>query len=305
TPADFPGMAHAQEHMMFRGSPGLSADQLAVIGSAMGGQFNAETRQTVTQYSFTVPAEDLDVALQVEALRMRDVLDRQEGWERERGAIEQEVDEDLSNPTYVLDAKLRAILFAGTSYAHDGLGTRASFDRTTGAMLKGFHDRWYVPNNAVLVVVGNIDPLLTLGKVKRYFESIPPREVPDRSSIRLQPVQAETIRLDSDLPYGLLVVAFRLPGFEDADYAAAEVLADVLSSKRADLYGLVAQGKALFTDLTVDPLPKATLAYVSIAYPNGTDVEALEREVQTILGKLAREGVSSDLIAAAKLQEKS
>src|SRR5665213_3527220 len=111
-PAGFPGMAHAQEHMMFRGSPGLTADQLADIGAIMGGNFNANTRESLTQYLYTVPAEDLDVALNIEAVRMRDVSDRQEDWNKERGAIEQEVAQDLSNPFYVLYENLRAKMFA-------------------------------------------------------------------------------------------------------------------------------------------------------------------------------------------------
>src|SRR3984885_7101564 len=89
-PDGFPGMAHAQEHMMFRGSPGLTADQLADIGSAMGGNFNANTRESLTQYLYTVPVEDLDVALHIESARMQDVLDTEQDWDKERGAIEQE-----------------------------------------------------------------------------------------------------------------------------------------------------------------------------------------------------------------------
>ncbi len=100
-PPGFPGMAHAQEHMMFRGSPGLTAGQLADITAAMGGMFNAATQQTVTQYFFTVPAEDLEVALRLERIRMQGVLNEEKLWQEEKGAIEQEVAQDLSSPEYI------------------------------------------------------------------------------------------------------------------------------------------------------------------------------------------------------------
>ena len=111
----------------------MTADQLADIGSIMGGDFNANTRESMTQYLFTVPAEDLDVALHIEALRMRDVLDTPKEWDHERGAIEQEVAQDMSEPAYVLYDEAARRMFAGTPYAHDALGTRPSFDKTTAA----------------------------------------------------------------------------------------------------------------------------------------------------------------------------
>ena len=179
-PAGFPGMAHALEHMMFRGSPGLSSAQLSNLIAAMGGSFNANTQQTVTQYYFTVPANDLETALNIEAVRMRDLLTTQELWQQERGAIEQEVAQDLSNPQYLFFSRLLEKVFAGTPYAHDALGTRPSFQKTTGKMLKDFYKRWYAPNNAILVIVGDIDPPATLTMVKGIFETIPGRAVPAR-----------------------------------------------------------------------------------------------------------------------------
>jgi len=191
SPVGFPGTAHAQEHMMFRGSPGLTADQLANIGSVIGGNFNANTREGLTQYLYTVPAQDLDVALHIEATRMRAVLDSKEEWDHERGAIEQEVAQDLSEPSYVLYSKVRAALFAGTPYQHDALGTRPSFEKTTAQMLKSFHDTWYAPNNAILVIAGNVDPRATLTEVKQLFGDIKAKQLPARPQVKLQPVQAK------------------------------------------------------------------------------------------------------------------
>ena len=204
TPKGFPGTAHALEHMMFRGSPGLSADQLANIGSVMGGSFNANTREAVTQYLYTVPSEDLDVALHIEALRMHSVDSTQADWDKERGAIEQEVAADVSNPSYLLYQKLRAVLFAGTPYEHAALGTRESFDVTPASQLKAFHDTWYAPNNAILVIAGDVGLKETLARVKALFGAIKPKKLPARPKMAFAPPKASSLCLHGDRTYNPL-----------------------------------------------------------------------------------------------------
>jgi len=302
-PEGFPGMAHAQEHMMFRGSPGLSGPQLSNIMALMGGDFNAVTQQTVTQYMLTVPKDSLTVALHVEALRMRDVLDAQDLWDQERGAIEQEVAQNLSSPEYIFSSRLLAELFADTPYAHDALGTRPSFQKTTDAMLKSFYNQWYGPNNAILVIVGDVDLFLTLSKVKELFEPIPPRPVPPRADIRLKPLKAAAITLDTDLSYGLAVVAYRFPGIDSPDFSAGQILADVLDSRRGNLYSLVPAGKALFTGFDGEALPKASYGYATAAYPLGGDGPALVATMKGIIADYIKDGVPADLIEAAKRHE--
>jgi zinc protease len=302
-PEGFPGTAHALEHMMFRGSPGLSAEQLAHITALMGGEFNADTQQTVTQYFFTVPRDDLDTALHVEAERMKGILATQELWEKERGAIEQEVAQDLSNPEYLLSMQLLAELFKGTPYAHDALGTRPSFQQTPAAMLRQFHDTWYAPNNAILVIAGDVDPERTLAKVKEFFESIPARPVPARAEINLQPLTPAALTLDTDRPYGLSVVAYRLPGFDSPDYAAGVILADVLNSRRGDLYALVPEGKALFTGFENETLPKAGYGFAMAAFAQGRDGAALVGGLRNIIAGYVANGIPADLVEAAKLHE--
>ncbi|MHB8335912.1 MAG: M16 family metallopeptidase [Ignavibacteriaceae bacterium] len=303
-PKGFPGTAHALEHMMFRGSKELSADQLADITAAMGGDFNADTRQTVTQYFFTVPSEDLDVALHIEAIRMKSLLATDSLWKNERGAIEQEVASDLSNPQYVFYTKLLKEMFNGTPYDHDALGTRPSFDKTTGAMLKKFHDNWYTPNNAVLVIVGDVNPKAALDEVTKLFEAIPSKKTPDRPEINLKPVKPDTLNLKTDLPYGLALITFRLPGSDSPDYSAVQILSDVLSNQRGNLYSmLVPTGKALYAGFQYSDLPQSGLGFALSVFPKGADSKYLIKEVQSILDKEIQNGLSEDLVEAEKRHE--
>jgi zinc protease len=302
-PAGFPGTAHATEHMMFRGSPSLSADQLAAISAAFGGDDNADTQQAVTQYFFTTPAENLEVALRVEATRMRDLLPDESLWEKERGAIEQEVAQDFSNPEYVFYEQLLAAVFKGTPYEHSPLGTRPSFDKTTGADLRKFHNTWYVPNNAILVIVGNVESQKVLEQVKKVLGNIPAAQLPARPEFNFGTVKPDTLNLDTDLPYGLTAITFRFPGADSPDFAAAQILSDVLSSQRGKLYGLVPQGNALSAEFDYETLPKSGLGYAIAGFPAGGDSTNLLNNIKDLLLAEITNGVSADLVEAAKRRE--
>jgi zinc protease len=304
TPDGFPGMAHAQEHMAFRGCKGMSADQTSAIFALMGGDNNADTQQNITQYFETVPSADVDVALQAEAACMRRIDDSQAEWDQERGAIEQEVARDLSNPTYKFVARLNQDLFAGTPYAHDALGTRPSFDKTTGAMLKEFADKWYSPSNMILVIVGDVDPATTLEKIRKLYGDIPSHSLPPHPDVNLQPVKPETFTLDSNLPYVLGFIAWRMPGTDSPDYAALQILGDVLASQRADIYGMVPAGKALAAEFGIaENYPKASVGYGVVALPAGQDATPPLEELRQIVNKYAANGVPEDLVDAAKRAE--
>src|SRR5690348_10143102 len=299
-PAGFPGTAHAVEHMMFRGSPGLSKDQLAAIAANMGGAFNADTTQSVTQYYFVAPTQDLDVALHVQALRMRGVDMAPKEWDKERGAIEQEVSRDLSSPDFRFYSQLLQQMFAGTPYAHTPLGTRGSFDKTTAAMLKQFHDTRYAPNNAILVIAGDVDPAATLAKVKQEFGGIARKALPARPAFAFKPVTAKTVQLPTDSPYGSVYLGYRLPGLTSKDYATALVMSQALGSQRAALAGMGFDGTALYGGFFDQSMPQAGVGMAVGIFPKGGNPQPILAKMQAILAEAAAKGVDPALVDAAK-----
>jgi zinc protease len=304
SPAEFPGMAHAQEHMAFRGCTGMTSDQTAAIYSQLGGQDNAFTEQAVTHYYVTVPLPDLDVALQAQAACMRGVDDSQEEWSEERGAIEQEVAQDLSDPWYRLILRVKQDMFAGTPYIHDALGTKSSFDATTGQMLKQFHESWYAPNNMILVIAGDVDPEATLARTKELFGGTPSHDIPVRSPVVLEAVHPEAFTLKSDFANTIGVLAFRFPGTDSPDYAATRVLIDVLSSERSNLYRMESSGKTLNVNFDfAETYAKASIAYGQVESANGANARRAIRNMQRILAGYAAEGVPEELVEAAKRGE--
>ena len=304
TPKGFPGMAHAQEHMAFRGCGNLRVDQIAAIYAQLGGDNNADTQQNNTQYFETIPAQDLEIVLHIDAECMRNISDTQAEWDQERGAIEQEVSRDLSNPTYNFLVRMNNDMFGGTPYEEDPLGTRPSFDKTTGRMLKDFEEKWYAPNNAILVITGQIDPAKAIDMIKKLYGDIQRKALPPRPKVDLQPVKPENFTLPSDFPYTVIIAAYRMPGSDSLDFAASRVLSDVLASQRGDIYGLVPKGNALDAGFDWgETYPKAGAAFAYAAIATTADSQAMQRTLQAVIANYATKGVPEDLVEAAKRSE--
>ncbi|MGA9945334.1 MAG: pitrilysin family protein [Candidatus Cybelea sp.] len=299
---DFAGQAHALEHMMFRGSETLSQSQIADISELLGGYSDADTQSEVTQYFFMAPSQYLDVLLRMEASRAQNLRLAQSDWDIERGAIKNEVTQDYSDPAGHLFLKVDLAMFAGTPYGNDGLGTLQSFDtQINSPQLRALYDAWYHPNNAIYVIVGDIDGPATVKLVDKYFGAIPAAQLPARRPVHLAALKPQTIRVDSDQPYTVVALAYRFPGYRSKDYAAGQILESVLSSQRSDLFGLVASGKALqanFQDFDTHPL--AGSAAAAVVVPVATKPEEALAMLRGVMDRYRRDGVPAALVDAEK-----
>ena len=298
------GQAHALEHMMFRGSKTLSVNQFMDTVGVTGGNFDADTQDSITQYFFTVPSQYLDIALRLERSRASGLSITQDQWSQERGAITQEVTQDNSNATYRLFTKMQSRMLAGTPYAKNGLGTVESFAHQIDAKnLRTFYNTWYHPNNAVFVIVGDVDGPSTIAKVKALFGDLPAAKLPTRDPVRLQPLKAAVYRDTSDQPYTAVLLGYRMPGFDSKDNAAAQIVADVLNSQRGDFFALAANGKAYGTEFFVQSYRKVSIGIAFVAVPTTTKPEDAAKWTRDIIDGYRKNGVPADLVEAAKLRE--
>ncbi len=298
------GEAHALEHMMFRGSASLSSSQLMDTVSLTGGDFDADTEDAVTQFFFTVPSQYLDIALRLERSRAVGLTLAPDQWAQERGAITQEVTQDNSNAVYRIFEKMIARILAGTPYAKNGLGTVNGFAHQINTKALGqFYSTWYHPNDAVYIIVGDVDGPATIAKIKALWSDLPAARLPAKPAVKLQPVTSKVYRDFSDQPYTIVLVGYRLPGYDSPDYAASQILQDVLSSQRSDLYDLTASGKALYTGFQAQTFLKAAVGLAIGVVPVSVSPETIDKEMRDVIDAYRKSGVPNDLVDAAKRRE--
>jgi zinc protease len=259
------GVSHWTEHMQFKGTKKFSANILDKAISREGGRWNASTSHDSTRYYETMPADKIDLALRLEADRMKNSIFNEKEVASERTVIISEREGHENEPMFRLTEAIQQTAFLVHPYHHEIIGDMADLQTITRDDLYNHYRTYYVPNNAVLTIAGDFETKAMLKRIKELFEDIPRGKVPPRL-VRPEPEQQGEIRLSMEGPgeTTFIQVAYRFPNATHPDYFPLQVLdsllggASGLSYKTSRLYrALVDQEYAVdvsgWSEATIDP----------------------------------------------------
>jgi predicted Zn-dependent peptidase len=231
-PKDRTGFAHLFEHMMFQGSENLGKMEFIKLVQSAGGVLNGSTRFDFTNYFEIVPAHKLETVLWAEADRMRGLQITQDNLTNQQGVVKNEVKVNVLNQPYGgfpwLDLPQTA--FTNWYNAHNFYGDLEDLDAATLEDVQAFFDRFYAPNNAALVVVGDFEPARALQWIEQYFGDIPAAELtpkPDLTEPRQQEQRSGT-RIAPKANRPALAVGFHMPARNTPEYYAMGLLDQIL-----------------------------------------------------------------------------
>ncbi len=225
------GSAHMFEHMLFKGTEHVRPEEHARHVSRVGGSVNAFTHQDTTAYHNTLPKEYLQFACKLEGERMRNLLLREEMIKTEREVVKEEVRQGEQNPISRGLKRFFEIAFTKHPYAWLPGGDKADLDATTADDLKAFYDAYYQPNNALLVVVGDVTEAEVKQCATDAFGAIPRGAEPNRpASGSAEPAQTAKRRevLESS-QIGFVIGGYKIPAAKHDDMYPLQVLAKILS----------------------------------------------------------------------------
>ena len=251
--AGLTGVSHWVEHMNFKGTTNIPRDQIKGIIEKYGGYWNGYTWIDETTYTETATSDALDRMLFIEAERMRSCLYDPADCESERTVIISELQGGENDPEQLLDQELTATAFRAHSYRHPTIGWLSDLQTMTRADLYGHYRRFYAPNNATLVIVGDVDRAETMRRVAKYFDQLESGDVGRRPST-VEPEQLgerrTTISREGTTAY--LKVGFHAPAVGDEDFWPLLVLDAVLSG---------AKGLNLWASFRTAPPQRSTRLY--------------------------------------------
>lgn len=296
------GFAHLFEHLMYQGTRNLGPEEFSDYIIRYGGLDNAYTTEDMTVFWETVPSSVLPVALWLEADRMRGLQITEKAFKNEREVVKEERRERFDNQPYgtVIEALYRSA-YTVHPYGHMTIGSMEDLDRASVADVRAFYDKYYVPNNAVLVIVGDFDAATARSLVEQNFASLESGPQPFGRSVRpipAEPPQAakRVVKLEREISLPAFVEGYRMPADGTPDAyplrLAAKILSEGESSRiyRRLVYekqmAVQAQSEGNFTE---DP----NLFFVMVVLnPGHTHAEG-EAEVAAELERLKTEPVSA------------
>ncbi len=304
------GFAHLFEHLMFGGSKHIASYDEPL--QRVGGENNAFTSPDVTNYYITLPAANIETAFWLESDRMLGLsFDPKVLEVQQKVVIEEFKQRYLNQPYGDVWLKLRPLAYQIHPYRWATIGKDIShIEWATVADVQAFFYKYYLPNNAVLVVAGDV----TLEQVKqlcqKWFEPIPPGK-PYIRQLPAEPVQQAARRLEAEaaVPLDAIYKAYHVPGKSDVPgYYTADLLSDILGrGKSSRLYeSLVKQQKlfsniAAYTTSSVDP----GLLVIQGQINGGVSLEKAENAIQEILSELVEKGISETELGKVKNQAES
>lgn len=308
------GVAHALEHMMFKGTKDIKPGEFSRRVAALGGQENAFTTRDYTGYYQQIPVGSLEQVMKLESDRFANNQWPDDEFKREIEVVKEERrlrTED--QPRALLGEQQNAAVFIASPYHRPVVGWMSDLDAMTPADVRDFHQRWYVPANAVLVVAGDVDVAQVRAMAEKYYGRIPSRALPVRKP-RVEPVQRGIRRLEFKAPaeQAYVSLAYRVPQIANIDDVNSDAWALVVLSAVLDGYagarldraltqgpdrvadsagayaGFIGRGPQLFV---LDGVPAA-----------GKSAEAVEAALRAQVARIAKDGVGEAELARVKTQ---
>ena len=311
-PLDKGGLSHLLEHMMFKGTADVSSDDYERLIAKFGGINNAFTSYDYTGYYELFPANRLPLALELEADRMTNLLFDAKKFAKEHQVVMEERRQRTDdNPLAKAYESFRLLALPNSPKGESVIGPMVELESIKLAELKDWYKTWYAPNNATLVIVGDVEPQEVLTQVKRYFGDLPTSKLPKRPAVSQQGFRGyKQVRSEQAVKVPVLLMGYNVPslltaGAKDEKQAYALSLAqDVLDgglSARLESRLIREQGLLATVGTSYDLLDRGDGLFLIQATPReGVSLEQAQQAIMTEINKLATDPIQADEISRAK-----